>query len=170
MNSTLAGLLTAIRNKTGIQFEGLEGVANERVVISMGPASEGEVLAAILSGSKFDYVVLDRTDSPGIVQRVILTPHGGSATGAGTQAAGLAGSQAQGDDDDVPDEQASSSDPEPPQDTPARPPLTQAQQAPQTQQPTPPKTPEQLLEELRRMQQQQPGQNQAPNKPPPVPQ
>jgi hypothetical protein len=169
MNSTLAGLLTAIRNKTGIQFEGLEGGTNERVVISMGPAPEGEVLAAILGGSKFDYLVLDRPDSPGTVQRVLLTPRGGSATAAGTQPARASDNQAQGDDEDAPDEQASGGDPNQPQDTPARPPLTQVQQ-PQPQQPTSPKTPEQLLEELRRMQQQPPGQNQAPNKPPPVPQ
>src|SRR5262249_33265205 len=50
VNSTLSGLLTAIRNKTGIQFEGLEG-GSERVAVVMGPAPEGEVLAAILSGS-----------------------------------------------------------------------------------------------------------------------
>jgi hypothetical protein len=169
MNSTLAGLLTAIRNKTGIQFEGLEGGANERVAVSMGPAPEGEVLAAVLGGSKFDYVVLDRPDSPGTVQRVLLSPRGGSSTGAGAQVAGVASSQAQGDDEDVQDEQASGGEPGQPQDTPARPPPTQAQQS-QPQQPTSPKTPEQLLEELRRMQQQQPGQNPAPNKPPPVPQ
>lgn len=172
MNSTLASLLTAIRNKTGIQFEGLEGGANERIAVSMGPAPEGEVLAAILGGSRFDYLVLDRPDSPGTVQRVLLTPRGGSPTGAGTQAAGVAGSQVQGDDEDTPDEAASGGDPDQPQDTPVRPPLTQAQQS-QPQQPTSPKTPEQLLEELRRMQQQQqqqPGQNPAPNKPPPVPQ
>jgi hypothetical protein len=167
MNSTLAGLLTAIRNKTGIQFEGLEGGANERVAVSMGPAPEGEVLAVILGGSKFDYLVLDRPDSPGTVQRVLLTPRGGPSIGAGTQVAGAATSQAQGEDEDVADEQASGGDPDQPQDTPARPPLTQAQQS-QPQQPSSPKTPEQLLEDLRRMQQQQqqPGQNPAPNKPP----
>ncbi len=173
MNTTLASLLTAIRNKTGIQFEGLEGGANERVAVSMGPAPEGEVLAAILGGSRFDYLVLDRPDSPGTVQRVLLTPRGGSSTAAGTQPAGPVGSQTQGDDEDVADEQASGVDPEQPQDTPARPPLTQAQQQPQPQQPTSPRTPEQLLEEMRRMQQQQqqqPAQNQAPNKPPTIPQ
>jgi hypothetical protein len=172
MNSTLAGLLTAIRNKTGIQFEGLEGGANERVAVSMGPAPEGEVLTAILGGSNFDFVVLDRQDSPGTVQRVLLTPRGGSSTAAGTQPTRTAFSQTQGDDEDVQDAAASGGDPEQPQDTPARPPLTQAQQS-QPQQPTSPKTPEQLLEELRRMQQQQqqqPGQNPAPNKPPLVPQ
>jgi hypothetical protein len=174
MNSTLGGLLTAIRNKTGIQFEGLEGGAPDRVAIAMGPAPEGEVLAAILSGSGFDYVVMGRQDSPGTVQRVLLMPRGGATpTVAGTQPARPAAGE--GDEEDVPEEQASG-DPEP-QDTPARPPLTQAQQQPQ-QQPDQPKTPEQLMQQLQQMQQQrqlqqqqqQSPQNQAPVKPPTVPQ
>lgn len=176
MNSTLGGLLTAIRNKTGIQFEGLENGAPERVAVSLGPAPEGEVLATILGGSKFDYVVLDRPDSPGTVQRVLLTPRGGaSSTNAGAQPPRPANPQGEGDDEDAADEQASG-DPEP-QDTPVRPPLTQVQQQPQQAQPQEqisPKTPEQLLEQLKQMQQQQqqqqpPAQNQAP-KPPPTPQ
>jgi hypothetical protein len=176
MNSTLGGLLTAIRNKTGIQFEGLENGAPERVAVSLGPAPEGEVLAAILGGSRFDYVVLGRPDSPGTVQRVLLTPRGGtSSTTAGAQPPRPTSPQGEGDDEDAADEQASG-DPEP-QDTPVRPPLTQVQQQAQPQEQTAPKTPEQLLEQLRQMQQQQqqqqqqqpPAQNQAP-KPPPIPQ
>ena len=73
VNSTLSSLLTVIRNKTGIEFEGAELAGQERVAISMGPASEGEVLASILSGSSLDYVVMGRPDSPTIVQRVLLT-------------------------------------------------------------------------------------------------
>src|SRR5262252_3977724 len=87
VNSTLGSVLTAIRNKAGIQFEGLEGGASERVAVGMGPAPAGEVLAAILSGSQFDFVALDRADSPGILQRVVLTRRGGSsavATAAGS--------------------------------------------------------------------------------------
>ncbi|HEY6272792.1 MAG TPA: hypothetical protein VIX19_12490 [Terriglobales bacterium] len=168
MNSTLAGLLTAIRNKTGIQVEGLEAGAPERVAISMGPAPEGEVLAAILGGSKFDYVVVERPDSPGTVQRVLLSPRTGASTpAAGATPAPPASANGEGDDED-PDEA------EAPQDTPARPPLTQAQPQQPQQQPPQAKTPEQLLEELKRMQQQQPPASQpqpnAPVKTPPTPQ
>src|SRR5262245_63325635 len=52
----------------------------------LGPAPAGEVLAAILSGSQFDFVAVERPDSPGIVQRVMLTRRGGTsavATAAG---------------------------------------------------------------------------------------
>ena len=73
VNSTLASLLTAIRNKTGIEFEGAELAGQDRVAISMGPATEGEVLASILSGSNLDYMVMGRPDSPTIVQKVLLT-------------------------------------------------------------------------------------------------
>ena len=71
LNSTLGSVLTAIHNKTGIQFEGGEG-ALDMVAISLGPAPESDVLASIFSGSSFDFVALARPDSPGIVQRVIL--------------------------------------------------------------------------------------------------
>jgi hypothetical protein len=155
-NSTLAGLLTAIRNRTGIQFEGLEAAAAERVAISMGPAPEADVLTAILAGSKFNYIVLNRPDSPGIVQRVLLTPRG-SAPAAGS--APPLRAQTQGDDEDE-DEQAST-EPEP-QDTPARPPVSQVQPAQplqEQQQPTP--TPEQLVERLKQLQQQEQQQLQA---------
>jgi hypothetical protein len=167
-NSTLAALLTAIRNKTGIQFEGLDSGASERVAISMGPAPEGEVLAAILGGSKFDYVVVERQDSPGTVQRVLLSSRAGSAAAAsGATPTVSPALSTEGDDDDSPDEG------EPPQDTPARPPVTQVQPQQLPVQPPQTKTPEQLLEELKRMQQQQQPQQPQPNAPmkaPPIPQ
>ena len=176
MNSTLAGLLVAIRNKTGIQFEGLEGGATERVAISMGPASEGEILAAILGGSKYDYVVVERPDSPGTVQRVLLSPRAGAAPAVAGAGPAPVAANVDGDEEDSPEEA------EPPQNTTVRAPITQVQ--PQPQQPQQPpaepsqaKTPEQLLEDLKRMQQQQqqqqgqqPPQQNAPVKTPPMPQ
>jgi hypothetical protein len=179
----LGAVLAAIRNKTGIQFEGLEGGATERVVLSLGPAPEGEVLAAILGGSGYDYVAIDRSDSPGIVQRVLLTPRGGSV--AATAGAQPPLSPSMGSDEDEGD------DPDPdvartPQDTPARPPLLQAQPQPPPQNiPQPPvvspqpqvnpqtgqsvPNTEQLLEELKRIQEQRLQQNppDAPHKQPP---
>jgi hypothetical protein len=179
INSTLESVLTAIRNKAGIQFEGLES-APERVVISMGPLPEGEVLATILGGSRFDYIAVDRPDSPGIVQRVLLTARrGASATGQASSATQPpAQRMGTGEEEENPEE--SSAEPESPQDTPARPPIMQAQpqmqinpqpnQPQPNQQPTGPKTPEQLLEELKQMQQrqqqQQPQDAPLPRKPP----
>jgi len=182
VNSTLGGVLTAIRNKTGIQFEGLEGGLSERIALSLGPAPEGEVLAAILSGTRYDFLAIDRPDSPGIVQRVILTVRAGAAPAgeSGQPAASRASSEAD-------DEEADDTDPEglkAPQDTPNRPPLVQAQQPqpqnnPQTQNNPQPQaspdpqpnqqspTPEQLLKKLQEMRQQQTQPNPAPIKQPP---
>ena len=72
LNSNLSSVVTAIRNKTGIEFEGAEGIS-ERVAIALGPAPEGDVLAAIFAGSKYDFLAIGRADSPTIVQKVILT-------------------------------------------------------------------------------------------------
>jgi hypothetical protein len=150
-NSNLDALLTAIRNKTGIQFEGMDSSA-ERVAITLGPAPEGDVLAAILDGSGFDYVVIERPDSPGIVQRVLLVPKGGttpSAAAAGTQPAAARAAAADDDDEDASEEPAT------PQDTPVRPPV--AQVTPPQAQPPQQKTPEQLYEELKKMPPAQPS-------------
>jgi hypothetical protein len=173
LNSTLGSVLTAIRSKTGIQFEGLDA-ASERVVVAMGPAPEGEVLAAILSGSHFDYIAIDRPDSPGIVQRVILTPRaGGSApTVASAEPAGSAEEEEAADDD--PDNLRA------PQDTPARPPLMQAQPIPPANpanpqpQPNPGTTtiptPEQLKEQIQQIEQRRQQVQQQPGPPQKVPQ
>jgi len=75
-NSSLASVLSAIRSKTGIEFEGADLGAADRLALSIGPASEADVLSAILDGSRFDYVALGRPDNPAIVQRVILTAKG----------------------------------------------------------------------------------------------
>src|SRR5579864_3575474 len=72
LNSNLSSVVSAIRNKTGIEFEGAEGIS-ERVAIALGPAPEGDVLAAIFAGSKYDFLAIGRADSPTIVQKVILT-------------------------------------------------------------------------------------------------
>jgi hypothetical protein len=140
LNSNLSSVVTAIRNKTGIEFEGAENIS-ERVAISLGPASEGDVLAAIFSGSRYDFVALGRPDSPSTVQRVILTVKNKPGGPAEAQAQPRP-QQGEGEEEEVPDEQPNGGDP---QDTPVQP--------PQIQQPQP-KSPEQLLQELQQMQNQ----------------
>jgi hypothetical protein len=153
LNSNLSSVVTAIRNKTGIEFEGAENIT-ERVAISLGPASEGDVLSAIFSGSKYDFVALGRPDSPSIVQRVILTvKNKPGAPGQQAQPQARPVPQGEGDEEEVPEEQPNVGDP---QDTPVQPPQFPQQQPPQTEnQPQQqPKSPEQLLQELQQMQNQ----------------
>jgi hypothetical protein len=170
MNSSLSSVLTAIRNKTGIEFEGAENVS-ERVAISLGPAPEGEVLSAILSGQKYDFVAIGRPDNPAIVQRVIITVKGAPGAVAETQPQAQRPANAQaGDDEDTPDETPNAGGD--PQDTPVQAPPV-PQQPPQAQ--TQPKSPEQLLQELQEMRRQKGSPpddpsgnaNQAPRKTPP---
>lgn len=153
MNARLIDILNGIRSKAGIQFEGLQQ-SPDRVAGKFGPAPPGEVLTNLLQGSRYDYVIIGTPENPALVQRVILTPTAGAAAAAGNSPAGVeAAQQANGDEDDSSDDDSSAAD-------------ETAQ--PQQQQPLPgqpvgengAKTPEQLLEELKRMQQQSLQQNQ----------
>lgn len=172
MNSNLSSVVTAIRNKTGIEFEGAENVS-ERVAISLGPAPEGDVLSAIFSGSNYDFVALGRPDNPSIVQRVILTLK--SKPGGATEAQGQPRPRPQipeGDEEETPDEQVNNAGGDP-QDTAVQPPQVPQQQPPPQAEPQPqqqnqqPKTPEQLLQELQQMQNQKaPPDNQNPGQAP----
>jgi len=127
-----------------------------------GPAPEGEVLTSILTGSKYDFLVIGRPDSPGVIQRVVLTPRGAPAAVAARAPQPTPAPEAE---EENADEQA----PEEPQDTAAQAPPQPGQQPPANLNPGP-RTPEQLLEELRKLKSQQqegqPPSNQAPRKPP----
>jgi hypothetical protein len=149
MNSNLSSVVTAIRNKTGIEFEGTENIS-ERVALSLGPAPAGEVLSAIFSGSKYDFVAIGRADSPSIVQRVILTVK--NKPGAATQAQTQTQPANQGEEDENPDETVNVGGGDP-QDTAVQPVQPPQQQAapPETQQQQAP-SPEQLLQEMQQMQ------------------
>lgn len=165
LNSSLSSVVSAIRNKTGIEFEGAEGIS-ERVAIALGPAPEGDVLAAIFAGSKYDFLAIGRADSPSIVQKVILTVKG--APGAAPEAQAQQQPPAnQGGEEEVPDEQVNNGDP---QDTPVQP-ATAPPQPPQAETPQnqQPKTPEQLLQELQEMRRQKGSPEDPTNNPNPAP-
>lgn len=77
-NCTLGSILHVIHNKTGIQFDGLPVPGtSDRVAVRTGPGPVDEVIAELLRGSRIDYLIVGREDSPGTVQRVILNPHPG---------------------------------------------------------------------------------------------
>ncbi len=124
-NSSLSSVVTAIRNKTGIEFEGMENVS-ERVALSLGPAPEGEVLSALFSGPKYDFVAIGRPDSPGIVQRVIVTLKNKGGDGTQAQQQPRPAGQDADSEDDTPDEQVNSGGD--PQDTPVQQPPAPGQQ------------------------------------------
>jgi len=165
LNSNLSSVVTAIRNKTGIEFEGAENVS-ERVALSLGPAPEGEVLSAILAGSKYDFVAIGRPDSPAIVQRVIITVKNKPGAVVEAQTQPRPANRPEGDEEENPDEQPSLSGD--PQDTAVQPVLVPQQQVPRVETPpqSQPKSPEQLLQELQEMRRQKNSPPGDPNAPP----
>ena len=165
LNSNLSSVVTAIRNKTGIEFEGAEGIS-ERVAIALGPAPEGDVLAAIFAGSKYDFLAIGRADSPSIVQKVILTVKNKPGAAGEAQAQQQPPAANQGEEEEVPEEQPNAGEP---QDTPVQPPVPQPPPQAETPQNQQPKTPEQLLQELQEMRRQKGSPEDPTNNPNPAP-
>ena len=79
-NSTLGEILSAVRQLTGASIEIPPGpAANERVVTNLGPGAPRDVLAVLLNGSSFNYVMLGSNSDPTAVSSVILTSKPSSA-------------------------------------------------------------------------------------------
>jgi hypothetical protein len=165
LNSNLSSVVTAIRNKTGIEFEGAEGIS-ERVAIALGPAPEGDILAAIFAGSKYDFLAIGRADSPTIVQKVILTVKNKPGAPGDAQAQQQPPAANKGEEEEVPEEQPNAGEP---QDTPVQPPVPQPPPQAETPPNKQPKTPEQLLQELQEMRRQKGSPEDPTNNPNPAP-
>jgi hypothetical protein len=71
-NSTLSQVLQSVQTQTGATLEIPPGAGSERVVATLGPGKPQNVLASLLNGSKFNYVILGEPNNPGAVQKVIL--------------------------------------------------------------------------------------------------
>jgi hypothetical protein len=76
-NSTLGDILKAVRVQTGATID-LPGTAPERVVGHFGPAPPRDVLALLLNGSHFNYLLLGSATDPTALDRVILLAKSGS--------------------------------------------------------------------------------------------
>jgi hypothetical protein len=161
-NATLSQVLRSVQTKTGASIDMPSGAGSERVVARLGPGTPKDVLAALLNGSKFNYVILGAPNQSGGVQKVILLS---KSTAAGDNSASIAArNNIQGP--------AASQAIEPPEDE-YPPPDQESENQLQPGQPggeglssdainaSPAliapgsRTPEQMLQELQRMQQQQ---------------
>jgi hypothetical protein len=76
-NSTLGDILRAVRNRTGASFD-VPPTATERVVGRFGPGPAREVLATLLNGSRFNYVMIGSPKDPNAMAELVLTPKAGS--------------------------------------------------------------------------------------------
>jgi hypothetical protein len=74
-NSTLSLVLQAVAKATGARLEG--PLSAERVSVRLGPGAPRDVLAELLTGSNFNYVIVGSPANPGAVTAVTLTVRGG---------------------------------------------------------------------------------------------
>jgi hypothetical protein len=70
-NSTLGDILRAVRKTTAAEIE-IPAAANERVVTRLGPGPAREVVAELLNGSRFNYVLLGSPADSNLLTRVVL--------------------------------------------------------------------------------------------------
>ena len=88
-NSTLGDILRDVHKLTGAAID-VPPNANERVVTRLGPGAPRDVLASLLNGSSFNYVMLGSDTDPAAVTSLVLTAK------TGNQAPGSAGASQPG--------------------------------------------------------------------------
>jgi AMIN domain len=71
---SLAEILRGVQQRTGAEISIASGADQEKVVSDLGPAPAQEVLARLLHGSKFNFLILNAAEDPKKLDRVILTP------------------------------------------------------------------------------------------------
>lgn len=180
-NSTLGDILRAVKKQTGAEIE--VPPATERVVTNLGPGPAREVIAELLNGSRFNYVLLGSPEDSSALTRVVLVAKSGpenvgvaSNNNGGMQSmqvqqpmmqqanmappppemAGQENNDAEAAPEENPDENNDQQAAE-----------AEQQQQPQPEQPDQPgiKTPQQMLQEMQQRQLQL-QQNQPPGQPP----
>jgi len=70
-NSTLADVLSAVQTATGAVVEGAP--PSDRVAVMLGPGNARDVVAALLSGTAYNYIILGSTEDPQAVTRILLS-------------------------------------------------------------------------------------------------
>lgn len=71
--ATLSEVLFEIQKRTGADIAIPAGAEQEKVVAEIEPAPAPEVLAHLLNGSKFNFLILSAPDDPNKLDRVILS-------------------------------------------------------------------------------------------------
>ncbi len=157
-NSTLGDILRGVRKYTAAEIE-IPASANERVVTRLGPGPAREVMAELLNGSHFNYILLGSPEDANALVRVVLVPKSGPDTpGAEAAAKNDTAQSATAVDTSDPLEDTA-------EDTPDQGPVEAEQPTATPDQPGV-KTPQQLLQEMQQrqlqMQQGRPGSPLAP--------
>lgn len=149
-NSTLSDVLSGVHTATGAAIEG--ATPSERVAVKLGPGNPEQVIAALLRGTLYDYVILGSLGKQDVVTRVLLTQQASQNAGAGGQPAQPPATLPQAKPEQVTDE--SMPERTVPDDASTQPDTDPDQAQQQPQDPNQPKTPEQLFKELQQLEQQ----------------
>jgi hypothetical protein len=82
--ANLSEVLFAIHERTGAEIAIPAGAEQEQVAVDLGPAPAAEVLAHLLNGSKFNFMILNSATDSQALDRVILSPRGEGSMPVGT--------------------------------------------------------------------------------------
>jgi hypothetical protein len=92
--ANLSEILFAIHQRTGAEIAIPAGAEQEQVAGDFGPGPAAEVLAHLLNGSKFNFMILSSATDPAALDRVILSPRA-----EGAMSTAMAQNQATVDED-----------------------------------------------------------------------
>jgi hypothetical protein len=162
-NSTLGDILRGVRKRTSADID-IPANANERVATHLGPGPARQIVAELLNGSRFNYILLGSPQNSNLLVRVVLVAKTGpdNPTPPALPATNAAGQPNAGN----PEAEAPE---EPAEETPDQSAADADQQPPPGDQPGV-KTPQQLLQEMQQRQlQMQQGQQGQPAQPPSYP-
>jgi hypothetical protein len=74
--ATLAQVLYEIHMQTGADVGVPAGAEQEKVVAALGPAPPRDVLAALLNGSPYNFIIVGSSSNPNVLERVLLSQKG----------------------------------------------------------------------------------------------
>jgi len=74
--ASLSEVLYAVHQHTGADIAVPAGAERERVAADIGPGPAAEVLAHLLNGSRFNFLILNSASDARVLDRVILSPRG----------------------------------------------------------------------------------------------
>ena len=77
--ANLSEILFAVHQRTGAEVAVAAGAETEQVVAEYGPGPAPEVLAQLLNGSRFNFLILSSPNNPQKLDRVILSLRGNAA-------------------------------------------------------------------------------------------
>jgi AMIN domain-containing protein len=140
-NSTLSDILHAVAAHTGATVDAPANLAGQRVAARLGPGTPRDVMADLLTG--LDYIVVGASNDPDAIRSIIVSNSGPSVAGRAPAVAAPP----------PPPEPAEAAEPEPP--APQQPPQALPPGESSGKAPPQAKSPEELLEELRKLQEQQ---------------